>query len=89
MVVSVSVIIGLAMLFQLYFFLKTLGKIRSFKKSIPRTAGLSTMKVYVPQDTTLNAEQILAQKEKHAIKPEQRISEESFFDHLVKSPKKS
>jgi len=89
MVISISVIIGLAMLFQLYFFLKTLGKIRSFKKSVPRTAGLSTIRVYVPQGTTLNAEQILAHKDKHAIRPEQRISEESFFDHLVKSPKKS
>lgn len=84
----VSIIIGLAVLSQLYFFLKTLRNIKLFKKVVPTIDGLKTIKVYLPQTNDLSAEQILAQKDKHMLAPDQRIAENEFFDHVVKSSNK-
>jgi len=89
MIVIIYSVIAIIILFQLYIFLKTMGKIKSFKKAIPPVEGLTTVKVYLPQESDLNAEQILARKEKHMLTPDQRISEDSFYDHLVKSSTRS
>ena len=85
MIALVCVLIGLVVLLQLYFVLKGLNKVRSFKKAIPPAEGLTAVKFYVPKGSTLSAEQILAKKDLHAMRPEQRISEERFFEHLVKA----
>lgn len=84
MIALVCILIGLVVVFQLYFVLKGLNKIRSFKKAIPPAVGLTALKFYIPKGSTLSAEQILAKKDLHAMRPEQRISEERFFGHLVK-----
>lgn len=87
MLALTSIIIGLLVLFQLYFVLKGLNKVRSFKKAIPPAAGLTALKVYISKGSALSAEQILAKKDLHTVRPEQRISEERFFEHLVKASK--
>jgi len=86
MIAFVSVLIGVVVLIQLYFVLKGLNKVRSFKKAIPPAEGLAALKFYISRGSSLTAEQILAKKDLHAMRPEQRISEERFFEHLVKTP---
>jgi hypothetical protein len=85
MIALVCVLIGLLIVFQLYFVLKGFSKIRSFKKAIPPADGLTAVQVYLSKGSALTAEQILAKKDLHTMRPEQRISEERFFEHLVKA----
>lgn len=85
MIVLICILIGLVVLLQLYFVLKGLNKIRSFKKALPPAEGLTALKFYILKGSTLSAEQILAKKDLHMMRPDQRISEERFFEHLAKA----
>lgn len=86
-----AIVIGIGLIavgMQLYFFLKTLGQSSSLTKLIPPVKDLKTVKVFVPDSEELDSEKVLSKKHKHVVSPEQRISEESFFEHLVRSEEK-
>lgn len=83
-----AIVIGIGLIavgMQLYFFLKTLRQSKSLTKLIPPVKDLKTVKVFVPDQENLDSEEVLLKKHKHVLSPEQRISEESFFEHLIRS----
>lgn len=88
---TTAIVIGIGLVavgMQLYFFFKVLGQSKSLTKLVPPVKSLKTVKVFVPDQENLDSETVLSQKHKHALSPEQRISEESFFEHLIRSEEK-
>lgn len=89
MIIAIVIGIGLiAVGMQLYLFMKSMRQAKSLTQLIPPVKELKTVKVYAPDQDKLDSEKVLAQKHKHVISPDERISEESFFEHLVRSEEK-
>lgn len=87
----IAIVIGIGLIavgMQLYFFLKTLGQSKSLTRLVPPVKELKTVKVFVPDQDNLDSEEVLQKKHKHVVSPEQRIPEESFFEHLIRSEEK-
>lgn len=90
-IIFIVVGIGLIALgMQIYFFLKSMQQAKSLTQLIPPSVDLKTVKVYLPDQNegNLDSEKVLAEKHKHVVSPDDRISEDSFFDHVIRSENK-